>query len=104
MLVDICQSYIETINKGDVPNIQNAWQYVSNTQNLKILNQCVNMINFEEKGIGLSDAQCEEIKAVTLEVYKLKEEFLGVKQMMDDNLHNNSNSMHEQFDCIQKEI
>lgn len=29
LLVDLCKGYIETINKGSVPNVESAWFYVS---------------------------------------------------------------------------
>lgn len=28
MLAEICKAYIEAINKGNLPNIENAWVYV----------------------------------------------------------------------------
>lgn len=38
MIFDLVVSYTEAINKGAVPNIQNAWTYICQTENQKALN------------------------------------------------------------------
>ena len=28
LFLELCKAYIETLNKGNLPNIENAWTYV----------------------------------------------------------------------------
>lgn len=37
MLVEICKSYTNAINKGSLPNIENAWTYVKKNEAQKAL-------------------------------------------------------------------
>ena len=35
MLLEVCKSYIESINKGSLPNIENAWNYVKKNEGFR---------------------------------------------------------------------
>ncbi len=43
-MVQICKAYIEAINKGSLPNVENAWHYVCKSESDKALDQCENQI------------------------------------------------------------
>ena len=38
LLVTLCKGYMETINKGHIPNVESAWFYVCRSQGLKAVN------------------------------------------------------------------
>jgi hypothetical protein len=39
MLTEICKAYIDTVNRGQLPNIENAWSYVCRSECLKALQE-----------------------------------------------------------------
>lgn len=41
MLVEICKAYIDAINKGALPNIENAWTYVCRNETNKAIEEAV---------------------------------------------------------------
>ena len=41
MLYELCHAYTDAINKGSVPNIQSAWQYVCKNESMRIIQTCV---------------------------------------------------------------
>jgi hypothetical protein len=41
MLVEICQAYINTINKGALPNVETAWKYVCSNESQKALKESI---------------------------------------------------------------
>ncbi len=64
MLSEICKAYIETINKGQLPNIENAWTYVCRSECLKALNETERDIDRQLQSIDepLTNQQIEELK------------------------------------------
>lgn len=42
MLYELCHAYTEAINKGSVPNIQSAWQYVCQNESMRTIQTCLN--------------------------------------------------------------
>ena len=45
MLVEICKAFIDTINQGKMPNIQNTWGYISQSENYKATQLCLQEID-----------------------------------------------------------
>jgi hypothetical protein len=39
ILIDLCRTYVEAINKGAVPNIQNAWNNICKDQSMAAMNK-----------------------------------------------------------------
>ncbi len=37
ILVEMCKAYVQTINQGQMPNIENAWNYVCKSECNKAL-------------------------------------------------------------------
>ncbi len=37
LLVSLCKGYMETINKGSLPNVESAWFYVCRNEGLKAI-------------------------------------------------------------------
>ena len=67
MLIDLCQKYIEIINKGRVPNLQNAWVYLCEQQNERALKLAMQEVEQQFKGllheqIIADEDQVKEIK------------------------------------------
>ncbi|KAL4496242.1 hypothetical protein ABPG72_012979 [Tetrahymena utriculariae] len=40
-LVEICKAYIQAINKGTLPNIENAWNYMCKNESIKAMDECL---------------------------------------------------------------
>ena len=40
MLIDLCKAYIQALNCGNMPNIENAWNYVCKSESIKALKFC----------------------------------------------------------------
>lgn len=40
-MVEICKAYINAINKGNLPNIENAWTYVKRNESQKAYDSSV---------------------------------------------------------------
>ncbi|EGR31286.1 hypothetical protein IMG5_114150 [Ichthyophthirius multifiliis] len=43
-LVEICKAYIQAINKGGVPNIESAWNYMCKSESIKAKDICLNEV------------------------------------------------------------
>lgn len=41
MFVELCQAYTESINAGQVPNIENAWSSLCKNENMRAIKQAV---------------------------------------------------------------
>jgi hypothetical protein len=46
MLANLAESYVVAINKGAVPNIENAWTYICKSENQKAVEESI--MKFEE--------------------------------------------------------
>ncbi len=44
MLISLCKGYLETINKGMLPNVESAWFYVCRNEGLKAIQQATSEI------------------------------------------------------------
>ena len=47
MLYELCVAYTDAINKGSVPNIQNAWSYVCQNECQRTITACI--ANYDQK-------------------------------------------------------
>ena len=47
MLLELCLAYVEAINTGSVPNIQNAWSYVCQNECQRTISACTS--SFEQQ-------------------------------------------------------
>lgn len=45
MLVEICKAYTEAINKGNLPNIENAWTYVKKCEMQKAFDSSMSTLD-----------------------------------------------------------
>lgn len=41
MMIELCQSYIDAINIGSVPNIESAWQSLCKNENLRAMQNAI---------------------------------------------------------------
>lgn len=62
MLVEICKAYTEAINKGSLPNIENAWTYVKKSETLKAFDKSVKQL----------DSMLEDISKDTVDPNKIE--------------------------------
>jgi hypothetical protein len=42
MFWNLCQSYVEAINSGAIPSIENSWAYICKNECLKALDEAFN--------------------------------------------------------------
>ena len=40
-LIEICKAYIQAVNKGSLPNIENAWTYMCKNDSIKAMEHCL---------------------------------------------------------------
>ena len=62
MLIEAAEAYTKAINKGGVPNIENAWTYICQEESEKAFKNCLKSINqkvkeLENKGVDISDTE-----------------------------------------------
>ncbi len=78
MFWNLCRSYVEAINAGAIPSIENSWAYICKNECLKALDEAVDMFNrtlqSEVSGLGpLDDDELKEkyskAKRVSLEYF-----------------------------------
>lgn len=43
-LIELARAYVESVNVGRMPNIQQAWEYIKESHNQKILEELANEI------------------------------------------------------------
>ena len=74
MLVEVCKAYTNAINKGSLPNIENAWTYVKKNEAQKALELSISGLS----GFLEQQSQNEAIEPNKLETLKeaVKEKFL----------------------------
>jgi hypothetical protein len=89
MFIELCQAYTESINKGSVPNIENAWVSLCKNENMRAIQIAISSYEREmEKGIyldGSNKKECIEYnelkqlhKEVTQKIFEqFKEKAIG---------------------------
>lgn len=45
MFCNMVQSYVSSINKGSIPDIQNAWEFIVESECIKAFNDCLDIYN-----------------------------------------------------------
>ena len=71
MFVELIQAYIESINQGSVPNIENAWSSLCKNENLRAIKQAVASYESQmAKGMSKGDRCIEyaDLKSLNREV------------------------------------
>lgn len=66
MLASICKSYIDAINNGGVPVIENAWHYICKNECYKAMQEAIS--KFQEQ-IGLAIEEKDNVD-IMREKYK----------------------------------
>ena len=81
MFLGLIQSYVNAINNGSVPNIQNAWSYVCESQCRKALEESIELYDkqiksFIQERTAVSEAELDqyshELKIAVLETFREK--------------------------------
>ncbi|EGR33607.1 hypothetical protein IMG5_048240 [Ichthyophthirius multifiliis] len=85
MLLEVCRSYIESINKGSLPNIENAWTYVKKNEGQrafqKSIEQMENIIQQAKKKLVDPNKIHELRESMKLEMHKiLKKNAIGEEE------------------------
>lgn len=75
MFLEVCKAYLEAINTGGVPNIENAWTYVCKQESQKAVEDCVNMVDQRLGSESLQRSAVEESELKEVE-QKLREDML----------------------------
>ncbi len=100
-MTDLCKKCIDMVNKGGVPNMQNAWDYVCTQQNSRALDLALeeidsHLLEYKESLIG-DDHEFKSIKhrvqRASINVFKNKSIF----DTTNNNLHNQNNPFFQQI-------
>jgi hypothetical protein len=56
IFIQLCTSYINSLNNGELPNIEHAWFYVCKNECIKAIKCCVALVDkhFKDKNFTLT--------------------------------------------------
>ncbi|KAL4442538.1 hypothetical protein ABPG74_006940 [Tetrahymena malaccensis] len=108
MLVEICKAYTEAINKGSLPNIENAWTYVKKSETIKAFDKSVQKLDtiIQELQMDTVDPnKIETIKENARQEMKkvLKKNALGEEEDLQEYYQQIDEQLTEKFRDFKKQ-